>query len=167
LRFDIASVRGRASSWRMSSVRFSLLRYDDLDRDLLYEVLALRARVFVLEQHCMYLDPDGRDALARHLLAFRDTALVGYLRILPAAVVFPEQAIGRVVVTSEERRHGLGRALMHEALRSIDLSGPEPVALSAQAHLVAWYESFGFRPTSDPYEEAGIDHVDMLRRVPK
>jgi hypothetical protein len=34
---------------------------DALDARTLYGILALRAAVFVVEQDCVYLDPDGRD----------------------------------------------------------------------------------------------------------
>jgi ElaA protein len=145
---------------RMDALTFRLLDYAAFDVDLLYQVLSLRSRVFIVEQHCMYLDADGRDAIARHLLAYRGSALVGYLRMLPRGVVFAEQAIGRVLVVPEERGRGVGRALMQEALRILDTA---PVSLSAQAHLVDWYATLGFRPTSDTYEEAGVPHVDMVR----
>jgi ElaA protein len=156
------------SIWNMDPLTFRLLKYDAFDVDLLYRVLSLRSRVFIVEQRCMYLDPDGRDTIARHLLAYRGAELVGYLRMLPKAVVFDEAAIGRVLVVREQRGHGVGRALMQEALRVFDSDGaPQPVSLSAQAHLVEWYRSFGFRPTSDPYEDAGVMHVDMLRSAPR
>jgi ElaA protein len=150
----------------MDALRFRLLPYSAFDVELLYEVLALRSRVFIVEQHCMYLDPDGRDRIARHLLMYRGAELAGYLRMLPKAVVFDDVAIGRVLVTPEARGRGLGRALMQEALRVLDNEGTEAVSLSAQAHLVQWYGSLGFHPTSDPYEEAGILHVDMHRKLP-
>ncbi|MFP3941126.1 MAG: hypothetical protein ACLF0P_12520, partial [Thermoanaerobaculia bacterium] len=35
--------------------------FRELSRDELYDLLKLRARVFVVEQDCPYLDPDGRD----------------------------------------------------------------------------------------------------------
>ena len=40
-----------------------------------------------------------------------------------------------------------------------------PVALTAQAHLLPFYRSFGFEPAGEPYDDFGRTHVDMeLRR---
>ena len=44
-----------------------------LSRDELYEILRLRAEVFVVEQGCFYLDPDGVDRIAVHI-GIRDDA---------------------------------------------------------------------------------------------
>ena len=54
-------------------------------------MLALRARVFVVEQACSYLDVDGADRRAWHLLG-RDPAgvLMAYLRVLDPGVKFDE-----------------------------------------------------------------------------
>jgi ElaA protein len=41
--------------------------------------------------------------------------------------------------------------------------GHEPLQLNAQAHLEAWYESFGYRRTGENFDDAGIDHVPMAR----
>ena len=41
--------------------------FAELDARALYEILCLRAQVFVLEQRCIYLDPDGLDAAVWHL----------------------------------------------------------------------------------------------------
>jgi ElaA protein len=35
------------------------------------------------------------------------------------------------------------------------------VTLAAQAHLVRFYQGFGFVATSAPYDDYGISHVDM------
>lgn len=52
----------------------------------LYEVLAARQKVFILEQRCLYLDMDGLDPGAHHLLGWRNIdgkrCLAAYLRCL-------------------------------------------------------------------------------------
>jgi len=42
--------------------------FDELGPHALYQVLALRQRVFVIEQQCIYPDLDGHDQQAMHLL---------------------------------------------------------------------------------------------------
>ncbi|MCB1054073.1 MAG: GNAT family N-acetyltransferase, partial [Acidobacteria bacterium] len=38
--------------------------------------------------------------------------------------------------------------------------------LSAQAHLEDFYHRFGFNARGEPYDDAGIPHVDMVRPAP-
>lgn len=145
-------------------VRFEELRFDALSPGALYEVLALRQRVFVLEQRCVFVDADGHDQGALHLLGWRAERLVAYARILEGGVQFDEPTIGRVVVAPEMRGDGLGRALMTRAISAIEAArGASPIALAAQARLEPFYASFGFERISGDYEEDGIMHVDMRR----
>lgn len=146
-------------------MRIDLRTFDDLSPRELHDALALRQRVFVVEQACIYQDLDGKDPDALHLLG-RDgetAALVAYARILPPGARFDVAAIGRVVVAPERRGEGLARVLMLEAIRvARDHHGPR-VALSAQAHLEAFYASLGFVRVGEVYDEDGIPHVDMRR----
>jgi len=146
-----------------SPIKFELRSFQELDTRSLYAVLAVRAQVFVVEQRCQYLDPDGKDAVAQHLLGFQADTLVTYLRILPAGVSFPEVGIGRVLTLPEVRGQGVGRALMLDAMQRLFIRGPIPVSLSAQAQLEGWYASMGFVATSGLYDDAGIPHVSMRR----
>ena len=83
--------------------------WDELTRDELYDLLAVRTAVFVVEQRCPYQEADGLDRRAWHVFA-RDGggAIQACLRILE-----PENGtaqIGRVLTV--DRGAGLGRALM-------------------------------------------------------
>ena len=143
---------------------FRIVPFEALSGADVYDVLALRQRIFVVEQRCCYLDADGLDAAAEHLLARDgDGRLVAYLRILPPGVRLPEIAIGRVVVTAERRGEALGRRVMEAALAHVDARGRAVVMLAAQAHLEGFYGSLGFVRVSDEYDEDGIPHVDMRR----
>lgn len=144
---------------------WTLLAWDALDRERLYAALALRQRVFVVEQDCAYLDADGLDPRALHLLGERDSDVVAYARLLPPGVAYGDApAIGRVVTAPEARGEGLGRALMVEALRHVDLAWPiAPCRLSAQSHLERFYGSLGFEVSGPGYLEDGIPHLPMVR----
>lgn len=129
-----------------------------------HDVLSLRSEIFVVEQRCIYQDPDGLDVVARHLLMRDAAGLAAYARVLPPGTRFPVTSIGRVVVRADRRGTGLGRRLMHETLARIEADDGEiPVKLSAQAHLSDFYASLGFSPVGDPYDEDGIPHLAMLR----
>ena len=45
--------------------------YEELTLSELYELLKLRASVFVVEQDCPYQDLDGKDLQATHLLGYK------------------------------------------------------------------------------------------------
>lgn len=134
----------------------------------LYAVVRLREAVFIVEQNCPYPDSDGRDPNAWHLLGWEERssgrALVAYARIFEPGVRYDEGSIGRVVTAPDVRGTGKGRALMAEALRRFDSLAPgQPIRIAAQRRLEDFYLGLGFRTVSDPYEEDGIIHVDMLR----
>lgn len=143
--------------------------FRELTVDELYALLRLRAEVFVIEQHCVYLDPDGKDAHpeALHLLGYADDgALAAYLRILPAGLTYPEVSFGRVLTASAFRGRGLGGPMMEAALMHIERRWPgADIRIGAQAHLLSYYSRYGFQPVSGIYEEDGIAHVDLLRRA--
>ena len=84
-----------------------------------------------------------------------------------ARLVAPDEAgvvhIGRVIVSASLRGQRLGHELMTRALGACASHWPgAPVALAAQAHLVDFYVGLGFVAVSEPYDEDGIPHVDMV-----
>ena len=145
-------------------------RLEALSPRALYQALALRSQVFVLEQHCVYLDPDGLDLSPGvwHLLGHGDDGeLQCCARLLAPGVKGAEQAmpmIGRVVSAPAARGGGVGRQLMSQALAECARRWPGMgVEINAQLYLQAFYESLGFIGCSAVYDEDGIDHIDMRR----
>ena len=140
-----------------------------LDGHALYAMLALRSRVFVVEQQCIYEDIDGLDPQARHLLGWGRAAdgqrdLLACLRVLPPGLKFAEASLGRVVSAPQARGQGLGRALLQQALQGLAVQGVvPPIRIAAQHYLQQFYAGFGFVPCSGVYDEDGIPHLDMLR----
>lgn len=142
---------------------WSWSRFADLGVDNLYDVLALRCRVFVLEQG-PYLDPDGIDRLAWHLLGRDDAGeLQAYLRVVDPGVKYAEPSIGRVITAAAVRGTGLGRRLVAEGVARCTAAWPgQGIRISAQAHLERFYGGFGFVRVGDPYPEDDIPHLEML-----
>jgi ElaA protein len=134
--------------------------FEELTVAELYAIMALRQRVFVVEQSCAYQDADGLDQASRHVWAQRGDVIAAYLRIVPAGVKFEELSIGRVITAPEARGTGIGRELMK---RGIAAAGNVPIRIGAQAHLEKFYGELGFTRASDVYDEDGIPHIEMLR----
>jgi ElaA protein len=151
------------------SVRWVARSFRELDVDTLYALLKLRAQVFVIEQNCVYLDPDGKDRHPQtvHLLGIADDgSLAACLRILPAGLSYPQVSFGRVLTAPEWRGLGLGDPMLRAALAEIEWRWPgADVQIGAQAHLERYYGRHGFVRSSEPYIEDGIAHIDMLRRT--
>ena len=147
--------------WQWSS--FAGLAVADL-----YEMLALRQQVFVLEQTCLYPDIDGLDPGAHHLLGWRTVdgkrELAATLRCLAPGAKYDEMSLGRVVTSPSARGTGLGRELVAQGIACAERLHPgHAIRIGAQAHLETFYAGFGFRTVSAPYDEDGILHIDMLR----
>ncbi|MBY6186056.1 GNAT family N-acetyltransferase [Marinobacter hydrocarbonoclasticus] len=137
-------------------------RFEALDVHQLYAVLRLREQVFMLEQNSLYEELDNLDQDAEHLLATAEGRLVGYLRLLA-----PQNGpvkLGRIVLAYEARGSGLGPELIRAGLARADKAyADRPVKISAQLALESYYEQFGFVGTSEPYDDGGVLHLDMVR----
>lgn len=144
-------------------VRFPGLKAEDL-----YDLIAAREAVFVVEQRCAYQEADGLDKVAWHLVVW-DTvdgkrSLAASLRVLDPGTKFTEVSIGRIMTSAAHRGTGLGRRIVKEAVERAEVLYPRSgIRISAQAHLQGFYAGFGFSPAGDPYDEDGILHIDMLK----
>lgn len=150
--------------------RLAWFGFDALPPRLLYGVMALRQRVFVVEQNCAYADLDGRDFEARHLIAVTgdDLRAAACLRLFAPenADIAPAARLGRIVVSPDCRKTGLGPALIREGLAEAARLYPGfPVVISAQAALAGYYAGFGFVAEGAVYDEDGIPHVTMRAGV--
>ena len=140
--------------------------FQELTPDELYDILALRQTVFVVEQDCAYLDADGWDRRSRHLYK-RDASglLVAYLRLVEPGVKYAEPSIGRVITHPRVRRTGLGRELMAEGLRGAAKHYPgAAIRIGAQKWAERFYRSLGFESVGHEFIEDDIPHVEMLRK---
>lgn len=146
---------------------YHCLPFLNLSLDELYQIMNLRQRVFVLEQSCPYVDADGLDPKAWHLMG-RDAEgrLLSYARLLGPGVAYEGFAsFGRIVTAKEARGTGEGRRLMQHVLSELEQLFPgSPIKISAQSYLEKFYGDFGFTAQGASYLEDNIPHIAMLRR---
>ena len=135
--------------------------HGELTVQRLYDILALRNAVFIVEQTCLYQDIDGRDMLGdnRHVAGYLNGELIAYARILTDENTL---VIGRVIVSAQARGINLGYRLIEQALAVCAAQWPgRRIHLSAQAHLQKFYGRFGFHAVTEIYDEDGIPHIGM------
>jgi ElaA protein len=140
--------------------------FEELAPKELYDALALRQSVFGMEQNCLFMDEDGMDPKAYHILGYDGERLVAYGRITFPGVMFEEVSIGRIVSDTKERKKGYGKQVTAMALEKVkEIYGDVPVKIAAQSYLARFYESFGFECVGEEYLWDGIKHWDMIKRV--
>ncbi len=121
----------------------------------------LRRIVFIEEQGVSELDElDALDDSSIHFLATEEDLPIGTARM---QINGDTAKIGRVCVLQAHRGTGLGAALIRAA---IDQARKEPgvrfAKLGSQVHALGFYEKLGFKAQGPIYDDAGIDHRDMV-----
>ena len=139
-------------------------RFDEISGTQMHEILATRQKIFVVEQQCLYQDADELDQKSWHLIG-RDAngELIAYARLNFPGTRYAEPSFGRVLTVQAARGLGLGRQIVQQCLEKCSAEYPDrDIRISAQAYLEQFYQTFGFEVTSQPYDDEGIEHVDML-----
>tara|TARA_B100000929_G_scaffold46289_2_gene32961 strand:- start:1852 stop:2295 length:444 start_codon:yes stop_codon:yes gene_type:complete len=139
--------------------------FNELTLNSLYEVLQLRAEVFVVEQNCPYQDVDGKDQKAMHILGYHKEQLVAYTRVFKPGYYFDNASIGRVVVKENARQYGFGKDIMKASIAFIeDTLDLSTIELSAQTYLKKFYNDLGFKEIGEGYLEDDIPHIRMIKK---
>lgn len=158
----------------------------------LQSIHTLRQQVFIIEQQCIYLDADANDRDSLHLAAWQhddsptssstsvstsaSTSIsastsasasanlpVAYARLVRPGAKYAEPSIGRVITAGPARGTGLGRELVRRAIAETRRAfAGQPIRISAQSRLEAFYAEAGFVVIGEPYLEDGIPHTEML-----
>jgi len=132
------------------------------------DALAVRREVFIEEQGVPEdLEVDGKDDEAVHFVAYDDGDPVGAARLRGTDADPVSDAstgkVERVAVVADRRGDGLGREIMDELEATAAEEGVEALVLHAQLHVEGFYRELDYETTSDVFEEAGIDHVEMRK----
>ena len=125
----------------------------------------LRRKVFIEEQRIpKELEWDEHDASAVHAVARnRLGQVIATGRLVPGA---PGQGrIGRMAVHRVLRGGGHGAAVLRALEEAARARGDREVALHAQRSAEAFYAHLGYVPHGEPFEEAGIAHIEMRRML--
>ncbi|MES2105277.1 MAG: GNAT family N-acetyltransferase [Pseudomonadota bacterium] len=150
---------------KQTDIIWQCARLAELSPAQQYAIFAARSEVFVVEQNCAFLDMDGLDLDAVHVIGWAgENTVAAYLRIVAPGIKFAEPSLGRVITTKGYRGGGAGKNLIAEGIRQLERIYPgQAIRIGAQAYLERFYGSFGFKTVTDIYLEDDIPHIDMIR----
>jgi len=150
----------------LMNLKFTWKRLEDLTTLEFYHLIKVRESVFVVEQQCAYQETDELDLHAWHLSCFLDNELIAYCRVVEPGLKYDCPSIGRVLTIAKHRNKSIGRSLMAEAIRFTEQTYANlSINIGAQVEVKGFYESFDFKQIGQPYDDAGIMHIDMIRTV--
>lgn len=134
--------------------------FQELNTNELYALLSVRSEVFVVEQNCVYQDLDYDDQNSIHLWMEENNKIVALARVCPAGTHMTEISIGRVITTV--RGKGYGKRIMLYAIETaVECFNAKVIDIEAQEYAKGFYESVGFRQSSNTFMLDGIPHVKM------
>lgn len=130
----------------------------------LEQAFQIRHKVFVQEQGVpAELEIDEKENNSVHFLAKLHGEPIGTCRMrwYEPHVAKAE----RVAVVSDGRGTGAGRELMLALEEYARKKGAWKIILSAQTHAIPFYEKLGYEAEGKIYQDAGIDHRDMQKKL--
>lgn len=138
--------------------------FEELSVDELFAIYKLRTDVFVVEQNCAYPEVDDADKVSYHIWLEDQDGMEAYARVLPAHVTFDTPSIGRVIAV--KRHCGLGSEIVKDAIEvAKDKFHAQELTIEAQTYARRLYEKSGFRQTSEPFLDAGVEHIQMKMNI--
>ena len=125
----------------------------------------VRTAVFVQEQGIPAdMEWDLADLTALHAVATNGLGqVVGTARLVRHAAGVTR--VGRMAVTRELRGAGLGQQLLRALEAAAAARGDSEVMLHAQQSAQGFYERMGYAVRGPVFEEVGIPHVEMVKRL--
>lgn len=144
-----------------SDLEVTLTTYADHANDIFF----IRQQVFHIEQNIdPALDMDGEDESAAHFVAFWQQQPVGIARVRVYGDG-TQAKIERVAVLQDFRQQGIGKAITTSVLQYAQQQGFAMAILYAQVQSASFYEQFGFQRQGDPFIQADMSHIAMVKAL--
>ena len=125
---------------------------------------SIRQAVFQAEQGVEpELDFDGKDEASEQIIAYLDDKAVGTARI--RYLDERRAKIERLAVLPTVRGLGIGQQIMEKALEIAAENNIQEVVIHAQQYIIRLHQKLGFEPEGEIFEEAGIPHVKMSKKL--
>lgn len=139
-------------------------KFNELTVSELYQIMVLRAKVFVVDQKRIYQDPDNRDQQAIHIFKHdQDGQIVAYARVF--LIEAQTVTFGRVVTSNKVRGQGVGGQLLDKIMEVIQKNYPgKLVEIEAQEQVQGFYERAGFVSDGEPFIYKSTPHIKMVHQ---
>jgi predicted GNAT family N-acyltransferase len=145
----------------MSNLSLKIVSFYDQE---FTQIEAIRRLVFQIEQRVdPVLDFDGQDEISDHVVAYLDHQPVGTARIRYLDKTTAK--IERLAVLSTARGQGIGKKIMEKALDVAAKRNIQEVLIHAQEYVRGLYQQLGCEQEGEIFEEAGIPHVKMRKKL--
>jgi predicted GNAT family N-acyltransferase len=116
------------------------------------------------------MELDAQDASAVHAVLYNRLNMpLATGRLLVAGHEHGQQVaqIGRMATQRALRGASLGGMVLSALVRSAQARGDREVMLHAQRSAAAFYAKAGFTERGEPFDEVGIAHIEMAKRLAK
>ena len=124
----------------------------------------VRRQVFIKEQGIKREEEfDGLDQNSDHIIVYGNNVPVGTARIRYKNDVLAK--LERIAVLKSYRGRGIGKRIIAASIELAKMKGALEVTLDAQQSAAEFYEKLGFRQAGEPFEEAGIPHIAMSKKL--
>lgn len=154
----------RVTIWVNNMKEFTIKTIDQMSGRDLFCVSRLRINSFVSEQLITEPELDDTDLIASHVYLLNDQETCA----LATCRVFQEDSrwlVGRVAVSKAARGQNLGRKVMETAHQFLRQKDAKSVYCHAQLQAKGFYEKLGYEPIGEIFEEAGIKHILMKKKL--
>jgi predicted GNAT family N-acyltransferase len=141
------------------------------DESELMQALAIREVVFIEEQHVPEgIERDTEDAKAFHVLAFQGGHAIGTGRLVALTSSAAGESgrwgqIGRMAVLQSHRQGKVGTLVLGALEAEARRQGMTGILMHAQLYAIGFYRKHAYEPVGPVFDEAGIDHVEMRKRL--
>ena len=141
----------------------TIVRKADWQNDMV-SIMRIREAVFINEQNIpAEQEWDDLDSQATHFLSIDGNYAMGTARLTKESEECGR--VGRVAVLKDWRGLDIGEAIIQAMIQEAKLQGFKMLTLSAQKHVIKFYQRFGFEAIGHEFLEVGIPHFDMNYKI--
>jgi len=124
----------------------------------------VRRQVFTEEQGIKReMDINGLDRNSAHIIAYDNDVPIRTARIRYKNGI--QAKLERIAVLKTYRGQGIGKRIIAASLGLAKTKGALEVTLDSQQSAAGFYEKLGFRQEGEPFEEVGIPHIAMTKKL--
>lgn len=141
----------------------TLAHTTDTTSDVYQDALSIRVKVFVDEQQVPKELEIEDEEICLHCVLYEDSVPMGTVRLYPTKK--GQAKIQRMAVLKEARGKKYGQQLIHYIEEEARKMHVDTLILGAQLQAQGFYDSLGFTPYGDIFDDAGIPHIMMTKNI--